>query len=464
MTAPRTPEDFVAAARQVVGEAQVLTDPAQTGGYEVDWTRRWTGATPAVVRPGSTGEVAELVRLARRHRVALVPQGGNTGLVGGGVPLAGEVVLSLRRLDDVEPVDQLAAQVTVGAGLVLSRLQQQARAAGLDFGVDLGARDSATVGGMVATNAGGLHVMRHGAMRAQVVGLEAVLGTGDVVSRLSGLVKDNTGYDLAQLLCGSEGTLGVVTRARLRLVPAAHEVVVGLLALPSIDAVVALAAQLRRALPGVQALELMTGDGLRRVAAHLAVPDPLAAADAGAYLLVEVAGEDDPTEALAGAVSEDASQVLDAAVASSGPDRERLWRFREAHAEAAAALGLVHKLDVTLPSATLADFCAEVDKRIADRWPEAVTLLFGHVGDGNVHVNVVGPGGDDAAGGELADLVLGLVVERDGSISAEHGIGVAKRRWLVRSRSAADVAAMRAIKRALDPDGILNPHAIFPDP
>jgi FAD/FMN-containing dehydrogenase len=312
-----------------------------------------------------------------------------------------------------------------------------------------------------------------------------VLGTGDVVARLSGLVKDNTGYDLAQLLCGSEGTLGIVTRARLRLVTPPREVVTGLLALPSVAATVVLAARLRASLPGVQALEVMTGEGIRLVADHLGVPVPVDP-DAGAYLLVEVGSDEDPTDALAaavgaagdvsGVVSEAPPEVLDAAVATSRPERAKLWRFRESHTEAIATLGLVHKLDVTLPTGRFADFCAEVPARVAARWPGARTLLFGHVGDGNIHVNVVLP--DEATaesadpadqvdradqeGDELADLVLGLVVERSGSISSEHGIGAAKRRWLVRNRSASEVGAMRAVKHALDPDGILNPRALLP--
>jgi FAD/FMN-containing dehydrogenase len=260
-------------------------------------------------------------------------------------------------------------------------------------------------------------------------------------------------------------------------------VVVALLAVPSVAAAVALAARLRSGLPGVQALEVMTGPGMRLVADHLGVGLPVAA-DAGAFLLVEVGSDDDPTDALAAALTVgDADttaprsageagggpglEVLDAAVATSGPDRAKLWRFREAHAEAAAARGLVHKLDVTLPTARFADFCAVVEDRITGRWPGALTLLFGHVGDGNIHVNVVlpeadGPEAVDRDGDELADLVLGLVIERAGSISAEHGIGAAKRRWLVRNRSEAEVAAMRAIKRALDPAGVLNPHVLFP--
>ena len=448
---------FVAGCRQVVGDAHVVVDPAVTASYVTDWTRRFTGATPAVVRPGSTDEVAAVVALAREHAVALVPQGGNTGLVAGGVPLGGEVVVSLARLNGLAPVDHLAGQVTAGAGVTLATLAAHAAAAGLAFGVDIGSRDSATVGGMVATNAGGLHVVRHGAMRAQLLGVDAVLGTGARISRMGGLVKDNTGYDLAQLLCGSEGTLGIVTAARLRLVAPPVHVVTALVGISTVGAAVTLAADLRRTLPDVDALELMTGPSLRLVADFLAVPQPVAP-DAGAYLLVEVGAAADPTDALAEAVAGRAG-VLDAAVATERADRARLWRWREAHSEAGAPLGVVHKLDVTLPAAELAGFCDEVTERVAAARPGATTLLFGHVGDGNVHVNVVGPPADDEG---VDDLVLALVVERGGSISAEHGIGTLKRRWLERDRSPAEVAAMRAVKAALDPDGILNPGALLP--
>jgi FAD/FMN-containing dehydrogenase len=401
--------------------------------------------------------VAEVVALARRHRVALVAQGGNTGLVAGGVPLAGEVVVSLVRLTALSPVDRLAGQVTAGAGVTLADLAAHAAAAGLAFGVDVGSRDSATVGGMVATNAGGLHVVRHGAMRAQLVGIEAVLGTGQVISRLGGLVKDNTGYDLAQLLCGSEGTLGIVTAARLRLVTAPAHVVTAMTGMASVEAAVALAAALRAGTDGVQALELMTGPSLAVVAGYLGAPPPVAPG-AGAYLLVEVGGATDPLPVLAAAI-EGAAGVLDTAVATGAADRRRLWHWRESHSEAGAPLGVVHKLDVTLPAAELAGFCAEVEARVLAARPGATLLLFGHVGDGNVHVNVVGPPADDD---EVDDVVLGLVVERGGSISAEHGIGTLKRRWLARDRSPGEVAAMAAIKRALDPDGILNPGVLLP--
>jgi len=277
---------FLAAARAALGEPAVLTDPGLTEGYSIDWTRRWRRVARAVIRPATTDQVEALVLAARRHGVALVPQGGNTGLVGGSVPRDGaEVVVGLRGLDDLDPVDVLAGQVTVGAGVTLAALQAHAAAAGLAFGVDTGARDSATIGGMIATNAGGVHVVRHGPMRAQVVGVEAVLGAGAVVSRLGGLVKDNTGYDLAQLLCGSEGTLAVVTKARLRLVADEPHVVVALLALPGVGEAVSLAADLRDQVAEVRALELMEGESMRVVASHLGSDPPLAP-DAAAFLLV----------------------------------------------------------------------------------------------------------------------------------------------------------------------------------
>jgi FAD/FMN-containing dehydrogenase len=448
---------FLDGCRRVVGDGAVLVDHDLTASYVTDWTRRFTGSTPAVVRPGSTAEVAAVVALARRYGVALVPQGGNTGLVGGGVPRAGEVVVSLARLTGLGPVDRLAAQVTSGAGVTLAALAAHAAGDGLAFGVDLGSRDSATIGGMVATNAGGLHVVRHGAMRAQVMGVEAVLGTGQVVSRLGGLVKDNTGYDLAQLLCGSEGTLGVVTAARLRLVAPPAQVVTALVGVGTVEDVVTLAGEVRRALPDVAALELMTGPSLRLVGDYLGAAPPVAPG-AGAYLLVEVASAVDPVPALAAAI-EAHGGVHGTAVATEVGDRARLWRWREAHSEAGAAQGVVHKLDVTLPAGEMARFCADVVDRVEAARPGAVTLLFGHVGDGNVHVNVVGPPADDEG---VDDVVLGLVVERGGSISAEHGIGTVKKRWLERDRSAAEVAAMRAIKAALDPDGILNPGVLLP--
>ena len=448
----------LAAWREVVGERHVLTDPDVVAGYCTDWTGRFCGHSPVVVRPASTDECAAVVATCVEHGIALSLQGGNTGLVGGGVPLRGEVVLSLRRLGALA-VDPEAGQVTAGAGVTLGALEQAAAGSRWAYGVDLASRDSATVGGMVATNAGGLHVVRHGDTRSQLVGIEAVLGTGAVVSHLGGLVKDNTGYDLAGLLCGSEGTLAVVTAARLRLVAPTPERVVALVAFDDDGAAVAAALDLRRSLPSLAAAELFFDDGLALVCRVTGLRRPFGAAHR-AYLLVEAAAVTDPSTELAGAVAALGS-VADVAVAAGSARRAELWRYREAHTEAVNTLGAPHKLDVTLPAAALADFIATVPSAVAEVVPGASVWLFGHAADGNIHVNVTGLAPDDE---RADDAVLTLAASVGGSISAEHGIGTAKRRWLALNRSPAELEAFAAIKRALDPAGVLNPNVLLPAP
>ena len=440
----------------IVGAGNVLVDRDLVAGHTVDWTGRFRGHTPAVVRPGSSAEVAEIVRWCRRTGTPIVPQGGNTGLVGGGVPLSGEVVVSLRRLSAIGDVDVLAGQVTVGAGATLQSVQDAARAAGLEFAVDLGARGSATIGGMIATNAGGTRVIRHGPMRAQVLGVEAVLGDGTVVSHLQGLLKDNTGYDLAGLLCGSEGTLGIVTAARLRLVPALAERTVVLLGVDDVDAALRCVAA-ARATGVLDAAEVFFANGLDMVCGHAGLPRPFTP-DAAAYLLLEAASDVDPTDRLLAALAAVDRDIRATAVGVTPVQRAELWRYREAHTEAINALGVPHKMDVTLPFANLQRFCDEVLDVVRARAPGAATFLFGHLGDGNVHVNVVGR---DAVPDEVDGEVLHLVASLGGSISAEHGIGTAKRAVLHLSRSPEEIAAFRAVKRALDPDGILNPNVLL---
>ena len=327
--------------------------------------------------------------------------------------------------------------------------------------VDLAARGSATIGGMVATNAGGTRVLRFGPMRAQVAGVEAVLGTGEVVSHLGGLLKDNTGYDLASLLCGSEGTLGVVTAVRLRLVPAAAARATALVAVRDVADAVSCFVAARAGASSLEGAELFFADGLALVCERVGVAPPFAdgvIASAGAYLLLEAAAREDPTgELVDGLASVGDGVVLDTAVASAAGRREELWRYREAHTEAINAVGVPHKLDVTLPLDRLASFCDDVREVVSSVAPAAHTYLFGHVGDGNVHVNVVGGDVPDA----VDDAVLRLVAERGGSISAEHGIGTAKKAFLSLSRSPAEIAAFRALKHALDPDGLLNPNVLL---
>jgi FAD/FMN-containing dehydrogenase len=449
-------EALLAALGDAVGERHVLTDADLRAGYERDWTGRFGAQAAAVVRPADARQVAAVLAACAVHGAAVVPQGGNTGLVGGGVPRGrGQVVLSLGRLDAVGAVDAGAAQVSAGAGATLAALQGAARAAGLDTGTDFVARDSATLGGLVACDAGGARALRHGTVRARVAGLEAVLADGTVVDRMSGLLKDNAGYDLPALQTGSEGTLGVVTRVRWKLVPRLAARVAVLVALPSVEAAALLLAVLRRELPSLEAVEFFLDDGLQLVLDHLGAESPVRER-APVYVLAECASRTDPTEELAAALA--AAGVEDALVADDTASRERLWRLRESHTEAIAAAGVPHKLDVGVPLDRLPEFLRRVPRAAG---AGTRTVLFGHLGDGNVHVNVLGPEPDD----ERADVaILELAAACGGTISAEHGVGVAKARWLGLVRSDAEIAAMRAIKRALDPGDLLNPGAVLPEP
>jgi FAD/FMN-containing dehydrogenase len=468
---------FLAAVREVVGSAHCLEDPDVKASYETDWTRRYGGTSSVVIRPADTDEVARVLVACSRFRVAVVPQGGNTGLVGGSVPRGGEAVLSLGRLDGVISCDADEALLVAGAGTTLAAAQRAAAEEHAELGIDIAARDSATLGGMVATNAGGVHVIRHGPMRARLGGVEAVLSDGTVATRLSGLVKDNVGYDLAQIMAGSEGTLGVVTKVALHLVATPRFRVAALVGLRGAGArgdpneevravakvAVSLSTNIRRGVDGVDALELVFADGMALVRESLglaAPPDPGAAA----WLLVEASGGRDPSEMLAEAV-EDAPGVTEIAVADEAGGRAHLWAYRERHTEAIATVGVAHKLDVTLPTHEFADFAADVRPEIsAALGPQAGAarvILFGHVGDGNLHVNVIGPEAEDH---RADDAVFRMVMARGGSISAEHGVGVAKLGFVSAARSAGDLEVMRRVKHALDPEGILNPGVLLPAP
>jgi FAD/FMN-containing dehydrogenase len=356
----------------------------------------------------------------------------------------------------VDAVDRAAKQVTAGAGATVEAVQRAAAAAGLRYAVDFGARGSATVGGSVATNAGGINLLRYGGTREQLVGVEAVLGTGDVVSRLRGLVKDNTGYHLPGLLCGSEGTLGIVTAARLRLVDHHEHTVTALVGFGSAAEAIDAVSTWRRSTDVLDAAEIVLHEGVELVAQAFGHAPPFDRASA-VYVLVEASAHDDPTDTL-GSMIDAAVGVEQVAVATDPSRRAALWRYREEHTAAINTVGVPHKFDVTVPIAGLADFMASVPNVVAEVEPTATTWLFGHVGDGNLHVNVTGAAPDATA---LDEQVLRHVVACGGSISAEHGIGTAKARWLPLDRSAAELAAMRSIKRALDPAGILNPAVLL---
>lgn len=451
MSAPLAPPAFLRTAADVVGAAHLTDDAERTATQSTDWTGRFVGHAAAVLRPGSAGELAAIVAAARSHGVALVAQGGNTGLVGGATPMDGEVVVDLRRLSGVEDADGIGGQLTGGAGATIEQVQQAATDVGWSYGVDWAARATATLGGSVATDAGGVRFVRHGSTRRQLLGVEAVLGDGTVIEHLPRVEKDNTGYDLAALLCGSEGTLGFITRVRVRLVPPRGSTAVALVGFASVADAVASASGLRRELVGLEAVELMLARGMALVCDAFALAEPFAPTPP-AVLLVEASGTD-ATEVLADA-TEGLVGVVDAAVATDAPRKAQLWRYREDHTAALARLGAPHKFDVTLPADELADFVELAPLLVASVAPEAQTWLFGHAADGNIHVNVTGL---DPTDERVADAVLTEVARRGGSISAEHGIGRAKQRWLHLARGPGDRAAMAAVKRALDPDGICNP-------
>jgi FAD/FMN-containing dehydrogenase len=439
----------------IVGTAHVLTDPELTSGYERDWTGRFEARARAVVRPKDTAQVGAVVKACAVANAAIVPQGGNTGLVGGGVPRDHEVVLSLTRLNTIRTPDPATGQVTAGAGATLAALQSAARAAGLDAGLDFAARDTCTLGGVVACDAGGARALRYGTARARVTGLEAVLADGATITRLSGLTKDNAGYDLPALFVGSEGTLGVITAVRWRLVPWLPARTAALIPLPSVHAATELFAVLKAHAPSLESCDFFLHAGLTLVLAHQRRRSPFRE-EAPVYVLAECAAASDPTDELTGALI--AAGIHDALIADDTAGRERLWALREGFGDAINAAGTPpHKLDVGVPLATLADFLQAVTAATR-RIPGARAILFGHLGDGNVHVNLLGLDRDDAF---VDEAVLELVLEAGGTISAEHGIGVAKAAWLPRARSAADLGAMRAIKQALDPDNLLNPGVVL---
>lgn len=442
----------------VVGAPHVLVDRDRLAAYETDWTGRWHGSALLAVRPASTEEVAAVLSACGRERVGVVVQGGNTGLSGGATPLDGEVVLDTGRLDDLGEVDRRARQVSFGAGVTLEQAQAHARSAGLDVGIDFGARSRATVGGLVATNAGGAMAIRHGTMRARVAGLEAVLADGTVVSRLSGLPKDNAGYDLPALLIGSEGTLGVVTRVRVALVERPRRRAVGLLGVGGFEEGVDLVTRVRdRVGPALEAAECFDREGMEMVCAHREVQDPLPM-PAPVYVLLQVADEEDAISVLASALD---PEYLDAmVVGDDGERQEALWAYREELNEAAGANGVARKYDVSVPLTELATFSAAVREEVASLGPRARASIYGHLGDGNLHVNVFATADEDA----LDRSMVALVGAHRGSISAEHGVGRAKRTLLEPTRSAAEIEAMRRLKLALDPAQILGRDRVLPAP
>jgi FAD/FMN-containing dehydrogenase len=460
---------LLADLRAALGPAHVLTE-GDLSAYEHDWRKRWHGKALAVVRPANTQEVAAVVRACAAHHTALVPQGGNTGLVGGGVPdgSGGQVLLSLQRLNQIRQIDEANLTLTADAGCVLQAVQAAAAARGLLFPLSLAAEGSCTIGGNLATNAGGTQVLRWGNARDLCLGLEVVTPQGEVWNGLSGLRKDNTGYDLKSLYVGSEGTLGVITAATLKLAPQPAACTTAMAACDSLEHCVALLNLARTRLgAGLTGFEVMGRFALDLVAQHFpALPQPLKHAPWTVLLeQSDVDGQDTARtrfEALLGAALE-AGCMTDAVVAESLAQSHALWHVRESIPLAQAQEGLNIKHDISLPVSRIPQFVASTDAALSAQFPGVRLVNFGHLGDGNLHYNVQAPLGQDApaflAAHEHAvnTLVFDAVAACDGSFSAEHGIGALKRDELALRKPAAAMQAMRAIKAALDPLGIMNP-------
>ncbi|WP_370499800.1 FAD-binding oxidoreductase [Mycolicibacterium sp. jd] len=438
----------------IVGATQVTTDADVLEGRSVDHTGRYRGRASALVRPGSADEVAAVLRVCRDAGVNVTVQGGRTSLVAGTVPEHDDVLLSTERLRDVGEVDVVERRIRVGAGATLAEVQRAAAAAGLVFGVDLAARDSATVGGMASTNAGGLRTVCYGNMGEQVIGLDVVLPDGSVVHRHSQVRSDNTGYDLASLFVGAEGTLGVITALDLRLHPTPRQRVTAICGFADLDALIE-TGRVFRDMEGIAALELIDARASALTAEHAGVAAPVQ----GAWqLLIELAGETDLTDRLAEAL-ESAALTDEPAVGVDANAQQRLWQVREAVAEVLGVYGPPLKFDVSLPLSAIRGFAEDAAALVAEHAPDAIPVLFGHVGEGNLHLNILRCDLTGERG--LYSAMMALIARHGGNVSSEHGVGTRKRDYLSMARTEADIAAMRTVKAAFDPTGYLNRAVLF---
>jgi FAD/FMN-containing dehydrogenase len=438
----------------LVGPSHVSTDPDVLAGRSVDHTGRYHGRASALVRPGSADEVAEVLRLCRDAGVNVTIQGGRTSLVAGTVPEHDDVLLSTERLCAISDVDTTERRIEAGAGATLAAVQRAASAAGLVFGVDLAARDTATVGGMASTNAGGLRTVRYGNMGNQVIGLDVALPDGSVVSRHSRVRADNTGYDLPALFVGAEGTLGVITALDLRLHPDPPHRVTAVCGFEELGALVD-AGRLFRDLDGIAALEMIDGKAGALAGEHLGAAPPV---HGDWLLLVELASDQDQTERLADAL-DGVRTCGEPAVGVDLAAQQRLWRVRESVTEVVGLFGPPLKFDVSLPLSAVAAFARGADALLHRHAPDAIGVLFGHIGEGNLHLNVLRC--DEEQERDLYAAMMELIAECGGNVSSEHGVGSRKRRYVGMSRSAADIAAMRTLKTAFDPTGYLNAAVLF---
>ena len=460
--------------RQRLGPGGILTDPADTDPYCADWRRLYHGRTPAVLRPASTQEVAAAVRLCAAARVPIVPMGGNTSMVGGAAVSedGSQIVLSLSRMNRVRGIDPIDMTMEIEAGVALKAAQLAAEEAACLLPLSISSEGSAQIGGVLATNAGGNNTVRYGNARDLVLGLEVVLPDGEVWNGLRRLHKDNTGYCLRQLFVGSEGTLGIITAAVLKLFPRPREIEVALCAVASPEAALRLFQAVQRHDPAaIQAFEYMSGAGMALVERYIPDARPPLGSPAAHYVLLELATPGEGAglrgiEDLLGKAMENGT-VTDAAIAESGPQRAAIWKLRDEHSEAQKRAGASVKNDVSVPVSRVPELIRRATIECERLVPGIRCVPFGHLGDGNIHFNLVQPEGADGAAfmardHELMDAVNAIVRDLDGSFSAEHGIGRLKAYMMPDWRGGAELELMRRIKAALDPAGLLNPGKVLP--
>ena len=458
------PDPRLHALARDLPQLRLKTDPADLEHYGHDWTRRWTPAPLAIAFPASVEQVQAIVRWANANAVAIVPSGGRTGLSGGAVAAHGELVVSLERMSRVLGFDAVDRTLTVEAGIPLQLAQEAARGHGLQYPVDFAARGSASIGGTIATNAGGIRVVRYGNTREWIAGLKLVTGTGDLLDLGRALVKNSSGYDLRHLAIAAEGTLGIVVEATLRLTDPPPPTNVMLLALPSFEALMRVFEAFRARLQ-LQAFEFFTDVALKHVLAHGAQA-PFA--EAHPFYVVTEFASDEASEAEALAAFEQCmgeGLVNDGVISASDGQAQQLWRLREGITESVARY-VPYKNDVSVRIAAMPAFLAEAQALLAREYPQFEVVWFGHIGDGNLHINILKPDAmaqaDFVADCErVTKLLAGALQRHGGSISAEHGIGLVKKPYLGCTRSEAEIAAMRGIKALFDPAGIMNPGKLF---
>jgi len=466
--------DLIAALRSIVGDSQVLTDESDRAPYEADWRGRYKGRSVCVVRPGTTGEVAAVVSACAERGVAMVPQGGNTGLVGGSVPHAhgNEVVINLSRLNRVRAVDPANNTLTVEAGCTLAAVQAIAAEHDRLFPLSLASEGSCQIGGNLSSNAGGVHVLRYGNTRELTLGLEVVLADGQIWNGLRGLRKDNTGYDLKHVFIGAEGTLGIITAAVVKLFPLPRTRAVAWVALATAAEAVNLLGSVREACgERLSAFEIVGRPALELVLKHIpGCADPLRA-QADCYALIELtdpAADADLQEVLQTALSVemDAGRISDAVLAASEAQSRSLWALRENISEAQRIEGISIKHDISVPVSSIPEFLACADAALRDAFPDLRIVAFGHAGDGNLHYNISKPAATENADfiaqtPAVNRIVHDIVADLGGSISAEHGLGQLKREEITHYKSPVEMALMRSIKQALDPRGLMNPGKVL---